>query len=111
MPRVSLPYEPASERKHGVCATNFSGSVAASRIDSRTRFVTGTSAVGIRNSSLLAGGRANRSASNFGSWPVPVSVLRSHEVRHVDLAIAVLARVQVEHELDERAMQARDVAG
>jgi hypothetical protein len=48
MPRVSLPADPASERKHGVCATIFSGSVSASRIWSRTRLVTGTSAVGIR---------------------------------------------------------------
>src|SRR5437879_4091099 len=31
MPRVSLPAAPASERKQGVCAAHFSGSVTARR--------------------------------------------------------------------------------
>ena len=73
MPRVSWPYEPASERKHGVCAVNRSGSVSVSTIVSRTKFVSETSAVGISRS-LFSPSSANRSAANFGSWPVPNSV-------------------------------------
>ena len=82
----------------------------ASRIDSRARFVTGTSAVGIRKNSASPEVTLNRSASNFGSCPVPTSELRAHEVRHVDLGVAVLAGVQVEHVLDQRAVQAREAA-
>ncbi len=41
MPRVSLPAAPASARKHGVQAVSRMGSSASSRIDSRTRFVSG----------------------------------------------------------------------
>ena len=38
----------SSDRKQGECATYFNGRSSGSRIWSRTRFVTGTSAVGIR---------------------------------------------------------------
>ena len=47
MPRVSRPAEPASARKHGVSAVKRSGSSSSERICSRTRLVSGTSAVGI----------------------------------------------------------------
>ena len=47
MPRVSRPAAPASERKHGVSAVKRSGSSLSSRICSRTRLVSDTSAVGI----------------------------------------------------------------
>ena len=54
MPRVSLPAAPASARKHGVQAVRRSGSLASSTMDSRTRLVSGTSAVGMsqRSTSL-----------------------------------------------------------
>ena len=52
----------------------------------------------------------NMSASNFGSCVVPTSVSRVDHVRRVALGVAVLARVHVEHELRERAMQAREIA-
>ena len=51
MPRVSLPAAPASARKHGVSAVNRIGSSASSTIDSRTRLVSGTSAVGMSQKS------------------------------------------------------------
>ena len=76
---------------------------------SRTRLVAGTSAVGIRKKPCSPCTR-NRSASNFGSWPVPCSADAMHQVRHVHLGVAVLARVQVEHELRQRAVQPRDAA-
>ena len=47
-PWVSRPEAPASLRKHGVWATNFSGSCLASRISPATMLVSDTSAVGIR---------------------------------------------------------------
>ncbi|MNC95358.1 hypothetical protein D3C83_124570 [compost metagenome] len=48
MPRVSLPAEPASERKHGEWQTYFSGSASPGTMLSRTKFVTEYSAVGMR---------------------------------------------------------------
>ena len=108
MPRVSLPAAPASERKHGVCATNFSGSASAARICSRTRLVTGTSAVGIEVEALLA---AHREQVLLELRQLPGADERAalHQVRHVDFGVAVLARVQVEHELCQRAVQTRDL--
>ena len=110
MPRVSLPAAPASDRKHGVCATYFMGKAAASMIWSRTRLVTGTSAVGIRKKPGSPR-TANRSCSNFGSWPGALQRRGVHEIGHVRLAIAMLAHVQIEHELGERAMQPRKRSG
>ena len=52
MPRVSLPAAPASARKHGVPAVTRIGSFASSVISSRTRLVSGTSAVGMSQSAL-----------------------------------------------------------
>ncbi|MNP32844.1 hypothetical protein D3C76_1260480 [compost metagenome] len=72
IPRVSRPEAPASLRKHGVWATNFSGSCLASRICPATMLVSETSAVGIRyRSGSFSRPILNRSSSNFGSWPVP----------------------------------------
>ena len=48
MPRVSRPALPASERKQGDSAVKRSGSAASAMMSSRTRLVSGTSAVGIR---------------------------------------------------------------
>src|SRR4026207_1140376 len=48
MPRVSLPAEPASERKHGEGHADFRGSDSSGTISSRTKFVTEYSEVGIR---------------------------------------------------------------
>ncbi|MNL69234.1 hypothetical protein D3C87_1940620 [compost metagenome] len=47
MPRVSRPADPASERKQEVSAVKRKGSSSSARMDSRTRLVRGTSAVGI----------------------------------------------------------------
>ena len=63
-----------------------------------TRFVSETSAVGISRS-LCSPSSANRSAANFGSWPVPNRVVIVDEIRNVRFAIAVLTRVHVEHQL------------
>ena len=63
--------EPASLRKHGVCATSFSGNSSASRIRSHQigeRYLGGRNQ--INGDSVPS---ANRSSSNFGNWPVPVS--------------------------------------
>ena len=70
-PRVSRPALPASSRKHGVNAQYFSGSWPASRTSPAWMFVSCTSAVGMRYRPSVVW---NRSSSNFGSWPVPVSV-------------------------------------
>ena len=50
------------------------------------------------------------SSSNFGSCVVPTSVSRVDDVRRVALGVAVLARLHVEHELRERAVQPREAA-
>ncbi|GJE43538.1 hypothetical protein AEGHOMDF_2717 [Methylobacterium soli] len=47
MPRVSRPAAPASARKQGVSAVKRRGNSSSARIASRTRLVSGTSAVGI----------------------------------------------------------------
>ena len=54
MPRVSRPAAPASARKHGVSAVMRNGSSFSSRMDSRTRLVSGTSAVGMSQNSRSA---------------------------------------------------------
>ena len=53
MPAVSLPAEPASERKHWVCAVIRIGSSASSRIWPATRLVSVTSEVGISHQPLV----------------------------------------------------------
>ena len=53
---------------------------------------------------------ANMSASNFGNCVVPTSARRIDDVRRVALGVAMLLRVRVEHQLRERAMQAREIA-
>ena len=59
-----------------VRAVKATGSSRASKVCPATMLVSGTSAVGIRNSSRPATEVANRSSSNFGSCPVPVMVSR-----------------------------------
>ena len=68
MPRVSLPADPASERKQGVKAVKRSGSSFSSSTMSFTRLVSETSAVGISQKPLSV---RNMSSANFGSWPTP----------------------------------------
>ena len=119
MPRVSRPAEPASERKHGVSAVKRSGSLSCAVISSRTRLVSGTSAVGMSQrhvGGLLRTIRRCRLAanvevlvSNFGSWPVPYMHLVAHHQRRLHFGVAMLGRVQVEHELPERALQPRQL--
>ena len=53
---------------------------------------------------------ANRSSSNFGNWPVPRIDFGIDQQRHVGFLVTVLAGVQVEHELRQRAMQARQLS-
>ena len=69
-------------------------------------FVSGTSAVGTRYRSQSPA-ILNRSASNFGRLPVPVNDARVRHERRLDLRVAVLRRVQVQHEVDQRAREAR----
>ena len=53
MPAVSLPAEPASERKHWVWAVIRIGSAPSSRIWPATRLVSVTSEVGISHQPLV----------------------------------------------------------
>ncbi len=162
MPRVSWPAEPASERKHGVSAVKRSGSSSSSRICSRTRLVSGTSAVGMSQKSafsralaqavrtrpivacstqlsdplveavldalapvvsasvedasnpasqLLAPSKSTRNRSSQTSAAEPCRTShRPHQQRRLHLGVAVLLRVQVEHELAERAFHAARAA-
>ena len=69
--------------------------------------VSGTSEVGIRNSSRSATCVLKRSCSNFGKLArAGHRLARDHE-RRDHLGVAVLARVQIQHELDQRALQRR----
>ena len=105
MPLVSLPAAPASERKQGVQRGERAAAArSSSRISPATRLVSGTSAVGISQWPVVV---RNRSSANLGSWPVPNSAVVAHQERHGDLGIAVLPRLQVEHELAERPLQPR----
>ena len=72
MPRVSRPAEPASLRKHSDSAVTRSGSDFSATISSRTRLVSGTSAVGISQRLSVV---RNESSVNFGNWPVPYMVV------------------------------------
>ena len=78
MPRVSRPYEPASERKHGECAVSLTGSASASRMLSRTVFVSEISEVEIRYCVTVFSSppfsTRNMSSANFGNWPVPYRI-------------------------------------
>ena len=123
MPRVSRPAAPASARKHGVSAVSRIGNSFSSRMDSRTRFVSDTSAVGMRprrsllvkrlNGIFIGGGQQ----FTFDGPELIVFKLRqlpgaehhgvAHQQRRIDLGIAVLVGVQVEHELPDRALQPR----
>ena len=47
----------------------------------------------------------NRSSSNFGSWPVPNRLAGVDQERRQHFGVAVLARMHVEHEVDQRAFQ------
>ena len=47
----------------------------------------------------------NRSCANFGRLPVPDQRRARHQERRRHLRVAVLPRVHVEHELDERARE------
>ena len=108
MPRVSRPAAPASARKQGVSAVQpqrqlFLGDdLLAHQVGQRAPRRWGS-----------ASGRRwcwNRSSANFGSWPVPKTASSSHQQRRRDLGVAVLAGLQVEHELAERALQPRQLA-
>ena len=115
MPRVSRPALPASERKQGLCAVSLIGSAAASRICSRTLLVSEISLVEIRYCSalrLVAAPRCtqNMSSLNFGSWPGAFEDLAVDDVGRVALGVAMLGGLHVEHELRQRAVQARDAA-
>ena len=89
-------------------AVKRSGSSSSSRIDSRTRLVSGTSAVGI----------SQKPSAACGTCPPPPSAdcrcrtgtLVAHQERRRDLRVAVLGRVQVDHELAERPLEPRDAA-
>ncbi len=107
MPRVSFPDAPASERKQGVCATYFIGKASAATIWSRTRLVTGTSAVGIKKNPGSPC-TAEQVLFEFRQLPGALQRFGVHQIRHVGLAITVFADVHVEHELDERAVQPRE---
>ena len=106
MPRVSRPAEPASARKHGVRAVKRRGSSSSRRMLSRTRLVRGTSAVGMSQCSpclelVVRELRQLRRAEHR---------LVAHQERRRHLRVAVLARVQVEHELPERPLQPGELA-
>ena len=106
---MSLPAAPASERKHGVCATSFIGSLLASTMLSRTRLVAGHFGGGDQVEALLAL-HAEQIRFELRQLARALQRGRADEIRHVQLGVAVLARVQVEHELRQRAMQARNAA-
>ena len=81
------------------------GSAASGRISSRCRFVTGTSAVGVRyQSGPLEAEEVRRELRELAG---PEERGRVHDEGRQDLDVAVLARVHVEEELDERAREER----
>ena len=82
--------------EQGVYATNFFGSSASVRISSPSRFVTGTLPSGRENNHVF---QSVQSASNFGRCVVPIMQSRRPQKRRADFQIAVLARVQIEHEM------------
>ena len=63
---------------------------------------------GGRNQVQIASLELEQIVLELGEAGNAVGALGGHHVRHVDLGVAVLLRVHVEHELRERAMQARD---
>ena len=60
---------------------------------SRTRFVTGTSAVGIRIEALLAL-HAEQVRLELRQLTRALQRTAQHEIRHVELGVAMLSRVQ-----------------
>ena len=85
-----------------------SGSSAPSRISSRYRFVTGTSAVGMRNRSSPA--IAVRVVLELRQLAGAGHARAVHEHGRPDLLVAVLARVHVEEEVQQRADEPRAAA-
>ena len=113
MPRVSRPAEPASERKHGLCAVSLTGSVLGLRGSrSRTVLVSEISEVEIRYcSALLLVAAAQHPEHVFlelGQLAGALEDLAVDDVGRVALGVAVLVGLHVQHELRERAVQARD---
>ena len=96
---------------------------SSSRIDSRTRLVSGTSAVGISPSRPLFISSEETWLANPIAADGPELIilelrqlrraehhLVAHQDRRAHLGVAVLGRVQVEHELGERALEPREAA-
>ncbi len=109
MPRVSLPAAPASERKHGVWQTNFSGRSLGG--DDLLAHEVGHRHLGGRNQieARCSPRMREQILLELRQLPGADQRVRVHQVRRIDLGVAVLAGVQVEHELRERAMQVRDL--
>ena len=115
MPRVSRPALPASERKHGVCAVSLIGSAARRQHAARARV--GQRDLRGRDQVLLAALVAVVVAAatdpehvflEFRQLAGALEHVAVDDVGRVALGVAVLLGVQVEHELGERAVQARD---
>ena len=109
MPRVSCPYDPASERKHGVCAVKRSGN--RSRFDDRVAHeVRQRHLCGRNQAQLVLALEREQVRGELRQLARAEQRRIVDEIRHVRLGVAVLARVHVEHELRDRAMQVRDLA-
>ena len=109
MPRVSLPAAPASRRQHGVYAAYRTGSWSASRISSRSRFVTGTSAVG-HQVQLVAGDDVHL-VFLVRDLAGAAGARRVDHGRRPHLGEAVLGRVDVEEPADEAPLEPAAGAG
>ena len=87
-------------------ATYFFGSSPASRISSRWRMVSGHLGGRDQVEVAVAGGRLEEVALELGQLAGPGERVRGDEIGRDDLPVAPRA-VQVQHELDERPLEAR----
>ena len=102
---MSLPCEPASERKHGVCADVAARHVAV--FDDLVAHQVGQRHLGGRDQVEIGTFEAEQVFPELGQLPGAVQAVGIDHVGHIGLGVAVLDGVRVEHELGQRPVQAR----
>jgi hypothetical protein len=110
MPRTSRPPEPASERKHGVWQTNLSGSASGEDFvahDVGHRHFGGRDQV---ERVLIATQHLEQVFLELGQLAGAEQAGGVDQVRRVELGVAMLFGVRVEHELGKRPVQAGQAA-